>query len=126
MNEITAGVNWPAVLTGFVVAFALGFVWYGYLFRKAWMSGHGIEAPPQKMPLGAMLLQLAGTFLLAWLFGITAAREALLTIIIVVLALMSLMAAGALYAQKPPRIAAIEAGYVLAMGVVMFLAQAIL
>lgn len=126
MQEIFSGVNWLAVVAGFVVAFALGFLWYGYLFRKAWMAGHGLEAPPERMPVAATLLQIAGTFLLAWLFGITAARDALLTIVLVVLTIMCLMTAGALYAQKPPKVAAIEAGYVLAAGVVMFLAQAIL
>ena len=126
MSEIVAGVNWTAVLAGFVAAYALGFLWYGFLFNRAWSSGHGLSGPPERLPLAAMAIQAAGLFLLAWLFGITAAREQLLTIGLVVLAIMALMGSGTLFALRPARVAAIETGYVLAAAVLLFLAQAIL
>jgi hypothetical protein len=126
MGELTADVNWLAVVAGFLAAYALGFLWYGALFRKAWASGHGLAAPPERQPVAAMVLQAVGTFLLAWLFGVTAVREQLLTIVLVVLCIMALMAAGTLFTLKPFRVAAIETGYVLAAAVVLFLAQAAL
>jgi hypothetical protein len=44
----------------------------------------------------------------------------------VVLTIMSLMAAGAFYAMKPAKVAAIETGYVAAAAVLLFLVQALL
>lgn len=126
MEEITANVNWLAVGVGFVLAYLLGFVWYGFLFGKAWAEGHGLAGPPEKLPVMAMSLQAAGTFLLAWLFGITAARDALLTVILIVLTIICLMAAGAFYTMRPAKVAAIETGFVATMAVVLFLIQALL
>jgi hypothetical protein len=45
--------------------------------------------------------------------------------VLVVLMVASLIAASGLYAQKPGNVIVIEAGYVLAMGVVILLVQAI-
>ena len=58
-------------------------------------------------------------------FGITASREMLLTIILVVLTIACLIGAGALYRLRPAGVMLIDTGYVIAMGVVLFLAQAI-
>jgi hypothetical protein len=44
----------------------------------------------------------------------------------VVLTIMCLMAAGAFYTMKPPKVAAIETGYVAAAAVLLFLVQALL
>jgi hypothetical protein len=119
-----ASVNWLAVIVSFVAAFALGWLWYGFLFQKPWAEGLGIS-PPDKMPVVAMAAQIAGTFLLAWILGIAAAGNAYATAVLVVLMVASLIAASGLYAQKPGNVIVIEAGYVLAMGVVILLVQAI-
>ena len=124
MGEITANVNWIAVIVGAVIAYGLGWLWYGPLFGKAWMSGLGISMPG-KLPVAAMTMQAIATFLLAWVFGITAGNNALLTVILVVLTVIAFVVASGLYAQKPGKVVGIEAGYILAMAVVMFAAQAI-
>ena len=36
-----AGLNWWAILTATVAAFALGYVWYGPAFGKAWLAALG-------------------------------------------------------------------------------------
>ena len=36
-----AGINWLAVIVGVVISNALGFLWYGPLFGKAWAKGLG-------------------------------------------------------------------------------------
>lgn len=36
-----AGINWLAVIVGVVVSNALGFLWYGPLFGKAWAKALG-------------------------------------------------------------------------------------
>jgi hypothetical protein len=38
--------NWLAIITGFVAAFALSYLWFGPLFGKSWAAGsHGISGP---------------------------------------------------------------------------------
>jgi Protein of unknown function (DUF1761) len=126
MSEITANVNWIAVFAGFAAAYGLGWLWYGPLFGKTWSEGLGLKLSDMTgMPVAAMAMQAVGTFLLAWVFGVTAGNNALLTVILVVLAIAALIWGGGLYAQKPGKVIAIEVGYVFAMAIVMFLAQAI-
>ena len=101
MDEITANVDWIAVIVGAVLAFLLGWLWYSpMLFGKKWAEGVGVElGSADKMPAAAMLLQAAGTFLLAWVVGVTAASNALLTFILIVVTIMVLVAAGGLFAK---------------------------
>ncbi len=44
--------NWLAIIIAAVVQMALGFLWYGPLFGKTWMSLMGIS--PQSVPSGGM------------------------------------------------------------------------
>lgn len=121
-----ANVNWTAVLVGFFAAYALGFLWYGILFRKSWAAGHGLAAPPERLPLAAMLLQAAGTFLLALLVGMAEAAGQLLEAVLIVLCIMAFLGAGALFTMRSGTVVAIETGYILSMGIVLLLVQAIL
>ena len=48
-----AGLNWWAILAATVMAFAIGGLWYGPLFLKAWMKALGKtedELPPAAAP----------------------------------------------------------------------------
>ncbi len=97
------------------------------LFGKSWAEGVGVEiGSASAMPVGAMVTQAIGIFLLAWLFGITAANDALLTIILVVLAIVALNVSGSLFAKKGTQAVYVEAGYIIAIAVIMFLAQGLL
>jgi hypothetical protein len=125
MSELTANVNWIAVVAGFVAAFVLGFLWFGPLLGRPWMQGHAIPRP-ERPPLGALFLQAVGTFAFSWLFGVTAASGALATAILIVIAFAALTAAQPQFTNKPVIVSAIEAGYIVAMGVVLFAAQALL
>ncbi len=128
MQEITANVNWLAVIVGAVLAFLLGWLWYSpMLFGKRWAEGVGVElGSANAMPVGAMVAQIIGTILLAWLFGITAAHDALLTIILVVLTIVAFIVTSGMYVKKSATAIWIEGGYIVAMAVVMFVVQAIL
>jgi hypothetical protein len=128
MEEVGANVNWLAVVVGAVLSFLLGWLWYSpMLFGKRWAEGVGVElGSASAMPVGAMAAQLVGTFLLAWLFGITAANDALLTIILVVLTVAAFIMAGGLFAKKSSYAVTVETTYIVAIGVVMFLVQAVL
>ena len=46
------GINWLAVLLAAASAFALGGIWYGPLFKRAWCRENGMDpdAPPKGHP----------------------------------------------------------------------------
>ena len=124
MEEITA-VNWLAVIVGFVVSFMLGWLWYSpKMFGVKWAAAIGVDlGTASDMPVGAMVTQAIGTFLLSWVVGITAANEALLTIILVVLTIVVLQVSGGLYTKKKQPALIIDAGFVVAMAIVMIICQ---
>ena len=124
MEEITA-VNWLAVIVGFVVSFMLGWLWYSpKMFGVKWAAAIGVDlGTASEMPVGAMVTQAIGTFLLSWVVGITAANEALLTIILVVLTIVVLQVSGGLYTKKKQPALIIDAGFVVAMAIVMIICQ---
>ncbi len=128
MAEITANVNWLAVGVGTVLAFMLGGLWYSpKLFGAKWMEGVGIsEEAGSGQPVPALLAQFVATFLLAWIVGVTAAADALLTIILVALTIMALMGAGGLFSRKSHYAIATETGFVAAMVAIMILVHAAL
>ncbi len=128
MGEITANVNWLAVVIGGVLAFLLGWLWYSpKLFGTKWAEGAGVElGSAGAMPVGAMVAQAVGTFLLAWVVGVTAASSALFTFILIVLTIAALIFAAGKFARKSMYAVYTETGFVIAMAVVMFVVQAIL
>lgn len=128
MGELTEGVNWLAVIIGTVLSFILGWAWYSpMLFAKKWIEGINVKPNPDaKMPISALVVQLIGTFLLAWLVGITAAHNALATIILIVLTIIVLIVANGIFVSKSDYAIATEAGFVAAMAVVMIAVQGIL
>ena len=127
MEELTNNVNWLAVVVGFAVSFVLGWLWYSpKLFGKTWAQGVGIEMNrTSNMPAGAMIAQALGTFMLAWIVGVTATNDALLTIVLVVFTFIVLQVAGGLFTKKGRGAIAIDAGYILAMAVIMIISQGV-
>lgn len=127
MNELIEGVSWIAVVVSFVLSFLLGWLWFSpKLFGNKWAEGVGVSlADGSEMPALAMLTQALGTFGLAWLVGITAANNALLTIILVLLTIMLLIVSNGKFAQKSNAAVTIEALFILAMGIIMVVCQGI-
>ena len=128
MAEITANLNWLAVIVGWVLAFLLGWLWYSpTLFGTKWAEGVGVElAGGGDMPAAALVTQALGLFLLAWLVGVTAANNALFTFLLIVLAIAVLLAAGGLFSKKSTYAIATETGYVFVAALAMFVAQGLL
>ena len=128
MNELTTNINWLAVVIGFVLSFALGWLWYGpKLFGVKWAEGVGVKmGDGNSMPMAPMILQAIGTFLLAWLVGVTASNNALLTIILVAVTYMVLQAASGKFTGKNNYAIGTEVGYTAAMVVLMIAVQGIL
>ena len=128
MTELTANVNWLAVIIGAVVAFVLGMLWFSAkMFGVKWALGSGLDPKgPAKPPVAAIISQAIGTFLLAWLVGVTAASNALATIVLAGLTLIALVAAGGLFTNKSSYAIIAETTYVAAMLVIMIAAQGIM
>jgi hypothetical protein len=127
MGELTNGVNWLAVGLGTVLSFALGAGWYsGAMFGTKWRQGVNLPPGDSGGMVAAMVVQFIATFLLAWLIGITAVSNALLLAILIVLGMAIMQAANGLFIGKSSYAIAAEAGFILAMAVIMIACQAIL
>jgi len=119
--------NWAAVALGALAAFGLGMIWFSpRMFGKAWAAGSHDLQPPQKAPIAAMIVQLAGIVLLALVVGMTETNQAIMTAVGAILAAALIVAGMDLFSQKTVRATMIDAGYIVASGAVMILAQGIL
>ena len=126
MNEITDNVNWLAVIVGAIVAFLLSLIWYSpKLFGTRWAEGVGINLDDSGPSALAMVIQFVATFLLAWIIGVTAVANALLSAILIVLTIVCLMVASGLFSQKSRYAITTEAGFVVVMAVIMIICQGI-
>ncbi len=127
MESITS-VDWLAVIVGAVLSFLLGWLWYSpRLFGVKWAEGVGVDlGSAGDMPVKAMAFQALGTFLFAWVVGVTAAANAFSAFLLIVVAIAVLVYAGGLFAKKSEYAAITESGFVISMAIVMFIVQAVL
>jgi len=129
MSELTANVNWIAVVAGTVLSFLLGWLWYSTkLFGVKWAAGNNVNlaGSGDTMPVGPLLLQLVATFFLAWIIGVTAANEALMTAFLVLITITLLIAANGVFAKKSSAAIWIESSFIIVMGIVMIACHAVL
>ena len=127
-EALIVNVNWLAVIVGAVVAYALGALWYSpAMFGTVWMKGVGLSGKDAKGNMTLpMVAQAFGTFGLAWIIGITETTDALGLAILIALTIAVLIKANGLFGKKSRVAIMVESGFVIAMVVVMILAQAIL
>jgi len=125
--ELTAGVSWAAVISGAVVSFLAGWLWYSEkLFGTKWAEGVGVKlGSSREMPTGAMAAQGIGLFLMSWFVGVTAASNLLLTVILATVAFTVLGMSGAMFRRQSDYARNVDAGYWLVALVIMILANAI-
>lgn len=127
MAEITNGVSWIAVIVGAVAAFLAGWLWYSpMLFGPKWAEGVGVKmGTASDMPVAAMATQAIGLLLMSWFVGVTAANNALLTVILATLAFTVLAYSGGLFTKKSAYARNTDAGYWIIALVVMVIVQGI-
>lgn len=125
MGELVNGVNFLGVVVGAVVSFLLGWLWYSpKLFGPKWAEGVGVEmGTANDMPVGAMVFQILGLFLMSWLVGVTTVSNALFTIILAVIAFAVLGYSGGMFRKNSAYARGTDAGYLLACAVVMIISQ---
>ena len=126
MEDFT-GLNWLAVIVGTVAAFLLGWVWYSpVLFGKKWAEGSGVSLDnASKMPVLAMLSQLFALLALAIVIGLTAAVNALITAILVIICIALFSVSAGSFVNKSQYAIAVDASYKLAAGAVMIIVQGV-
>ena len=127
MGELTMGVSWIAVIVGAVLAFVLGWLWYSpMLFGTKWAEGSKVEMnTADKMPMDAMGAQALGLLLMSWFVGVTAAGDALLTVILATIAFAVLQWSGNAFSGKTMYARNVDAGYWIAALAVMIIVQGI-
>jgi len=127
MEELTTGVSWLAVIVGAVVSFLAGWLWYSpKLFGPKWAEGVGVTTgTANDMPVGAMLSQINGLFLMSWFVGVTVASNALATVILATLAFVVLAYSGGMFAKKSLYARNVDAGYWIVSLVIMIVCQGI-
>lgn len=128
MEEVITDINWLAVIVGFVISYVLGGIWYyKSVFGAKWASGVGLDPSAEFKPTAAATItQALGTFGLSWVVGITAKNDQLITLILVAVTLVLLMAANAFFIQKSAYARHTEAGFIVAMVVIMVACQGLL
>ncbi len=127
MGELVNGVNWIAVVVGAVGAFLVGWLWYSpILFGPKWAKGVGVEmGTASEMPVGAMVSQIVGLFMVSWLVGVTAASDALATIILAAVAFALLGYSGGMFRKNSAYARSADFGYLIVAVVVMIICQGI-
>lgn len=126
MEALFTDVNWLAVCVGAVAAFLVGWLWYSdKMFGIKWREGIGIAPDDQTSMMPAMIAQIVGTALLAWVIGITETTDAIYFAILIAFTIAAIVKANGLYAQKSKYAISVEVGYILVMVIVMILAHAI-
>ncbi len=125
--EFLEGINWIAVITGTVVAFLAGWLWYGpKLFGPKWAEGSGVEmGTADSMPMGAMASQVLALFLLAMVVGVTETSGAIETAILAILAVAVFAYSMGSFSGKNNYALMVDVGYIIVSGVIMIGAQAI-
>ena len=126
MSELYININWIAVLTSTVLAFGLGGLWYSpRMFGPRWARGSGLQVV-KGHPVNALIVQLVGTFFMAWLIGIGIEANAYGATGLIILTIATVLAGGCLFSQKNGEATLIEFGFVLVNGAIMVACQLLL
>lgn len=121
---MTMKLNWLGIIVATVIAYFIGFLWYGVIFEAQWIELSGVS-PEAGGSTTAMALGLVQTFVvmvgLGWLIGklgegwLNGARIGLMACVF--FALMT-MAYGFIYQTEPMGLLWIDASHLLAVYIV--------
>lgn len=128
METITTGISWWAVGVSTVLSFMLGGLWYSpLLFGKKWAEGVGVETGPDNpQPVPALVMQLLGTFLLAWVIALADVLGAYSAAVLIVLAASTLLIAANLFSEHSLASSLIQGLFVIVMAVIMVVCNLVL
>lgn len=121
MDAITTGISWWAVGISTIISFFLGGLWYSpVLFGKQWSQGVGVKiGDSSTQPVAGMVLQLTGTFCLAWIIALADAINAWPAAVLIVIALTTLLIASNLFSEHSMAASLIQGLFVVVMALIM-------
>ena len=125
MEEITANVSWIAIIVGAIVSFLVGWLWYSEkLFGTKWAEGSKVElGNASEMPISAMVTQVLGLFVVAWVVAVLAEKQMLWTTILMVIGYGLLQYSGNSFTQKTSYAKMVDTGYWVVAVVIMIIVQ---
>lgn len=127
MEIFTTNIQWFPVIVGAVLAYMLGALWYSErMFGKRWKAGIGTPAVAHMPMAPGMVAQAFGTFLFAWVIGITDALGSLSLALLVGCTIAALIKANGFFAGKTRYAISIEVGFVFVMLAVLLLVHSVL
>lgn len=128
MEAYFGSVNWIAIGLGTLISYLLSGFWYSpAMFGEKWAAGtHGNADSSGHPPWSALILQLVGTILLAWLIALAATNDAWVAAFLIVSTVIILMTANNLFAGHSHYATAVQAGFVVVMALIMSLCIALL
>src|SRR6185503_4835348 len=63
-TEVFSHLNWLAILVAGVAYFALGAIWYSFIFKNAWIKASGVNANDPNMKKGVAQIMLTSLVLM--------------------------------------------------------------
>lgn len=128
MEMLTTNIGWLAVLAGAVASFMAGWLWYSpILFGPKWAEGVGVEmGTASEMPVGAMIFQGLGLFLMSWFIGVMTVANLTAIAVLGTLAFVALSYSGGLFTKKSSYARLVDAGYWILSLIIMIIAQSLL
>ncbi|MCA9355318.1 hypothetical protein KC865_02095 [Candidatus Kaiserbacteria bacterium] len=126
MTEIFLNIEWWPVIVSFVLAFGLGWLWYSdKCFGKKWRAGIGqpIWQAPMWMPMSA---QGVSTLLFSIIINSVMTEGGVVYAILIAITIAGFIKAGGFYSGKSKYAVSVEAGYVIAMAVIMIVVNLML
>lgn len=128
MEMLVTNISWWAVGISTVISFMLGGFWYSpALFGKKWAEGVGVEmGSGSTQPVPALVLQLIGTFLLAWLIALADATGSYPAAVLIVLSITVLLIAANLFSEHSLYSSLVQGLFVVVMAVIMVVCNLLL
>lgn len=126
MQELLSNIEWVVVLVSFVLSFGLGWLWYSpVLFYEKWNAGKGggVWQAPMWMPMAA---QMVSTLLLAIITNMASSDGHVGHAILVAIIIAGFIKANGLYSGKSRYAIGVEAGYIMAMIVLLVVVNMVL
>ena len=124
MGLLTANVGWLSLIVGAVLSFLLGWLWYSpKLFGVKWAEGSGVKMDAaSKMPAEAMGTQGLGLLLMSWFVNVAGGTYGALGLI----AFVVMGYSGNSFTGKSQYAKFVDAGYLIACFVVMWVVRKVL
>ena len=63
-TSIFTNINWLAVIVASIAYFALGALWYSFLFQKQWISGHNVDVKDPRLKEGVAVTMISSFVLM--------------------------------------------------------------